>query len=110
MRSYGAPPFAAVSGEQVAPTTVIVQFATCEGGAGNRTAEGQTVGQGDAWVFTDGKVVRGHWTRPAKEQPAQYVDAAGKPIKLLPGRTWVDLLPIGAPVDVTAPPPPPPST
>jgi hypothetical protein len=29
---------------------------------------------------------------------------------VLPGRTWVELLPIGAPVDVTAPAPPPPSS
>jgi hypothetical protein len=106
-RSYGPTPFTAASGAQVAPTNVIVQFTNYEGGAGNPTAEGQTVGQGDAWVFTDGKVVRGHWTRPTKEQPASYVDAAGKPIKLLPGKTWVELLPIGSPVDVTAPTPPP---
>ena len=109
-RTYGATPFTTASGAQIAPTNVIVQFTNYEGGAGNPTAEGQTVGQGDAWVFSDGKIVRGHWTRPAKEQPAQYVDAAGKPIKLLPGRTWVELLPIGAPVDVTAPAPPPPSS
>jgi hypothetical protein len=71
-----------------------------------------TVGQGDVWVFTGGKIVKGRWTRPGKEQPAKYVDAAGNPIKLLPGRTWVHLLPVGSPVDVTAPPPPspPPTT
>jgi len=109
-RSYGLAPFVTASGQQVAPTNVVVQYTNYEGGAGNPTAEGQTVGQGDAIVFTDGKVVRGHWTRPAKEQAAQYVDAAGKPIKLLPGRTWVELLPIGAPVDVTAAAPTPPSS
>ncbi len=109
-RSYGLAPFTAASGQQVAPTNVVVQYTNYEGGAGNPTAEGQTVGEGDVMVFTDGKVVRGRWTRPAKEQPAQYVDAAGKPIKLQPGRTWVELLPIGAPVDVTAPPPAPPSS
>ncbi len=109
-RSYGLAPFVAASGQQVAPTNVVVQFTNYEGGAGNPTAEGQTVGEGDVMVFTDGKVVRGRWTRPAKEQPARYVDATGKPIKLQPGRTWVELLPIGAPVDVTAPPPAPPSS
>jgi len=54
--------------------------------------------------------VKGRWVRPAKEKPAQYVDAAGKPIKLLPGPTWVALLPIGAAVDVTSPPPAPPTS
>ncbi len=105
-RSYGDKPFTVTSGDQVAPTNVVVQFTEYQGGAGNATAEGVTVGQGDVWVFTGGKVVKGRWTRPTKEQPAQYVDAAGKPIKLLPGRTWVHLVPVGSAVDVTAPPPP----
>ncbi|HYV59981.1 MAG TPA: DUF3048 domain-containing protein [Acidimicrobiia bacterium] len=109
-RTYGPAPFVSASGQQIAPTNVVVQYTNYEGGAGNPTAEGQTVGQGDVMVFTGGKVVRGGWNRPAKEQPAQYVDAAGKPIKLQPGGTWVELLPIGAPVDVTAPTPAPPSS
>jgi Protein of unknown function (DUF3048) N-terminal domain/Protein of unknown function (DUF3048) C-terminal domain len=104
-RSYELTPFTARSGQQIAPANVVVQFTNYEGGAGNPTAEGMTVGEGDVWVFTDGKVVKGRWTRPAREQPAKYVDAAGKPIKLLPGRTWVHLLPIGSAVDVTTPPP-----
>lgn len=106
-RSYGDKPFTVTSGEQVAPTNIVVQFTQYQGGAGSPTAEGLTTGQGDVWVFTDGKVVKGRWSRPAKEQPAQYIDAAGKPIKLLPGRTWVHMLPLGSAVDVTAPPPPP---
>jgi Protein of unknown function (DUF3048) N-terminal domain/Protein of unknown function (DUF3048) C-terminal domain len=105
-RSHGPTPFTARSGAQIAPTNVVVQFMNYEGGPGNPTAEGMTVGEGEVWVFTGGRVVKGRWTRPAKEQPAKYVDAAGKPIKLVPGRTWVHLLPVGSAVDVTAPPPP----
>jgi hypothetical protein len=106
-RSYGLAPFAAASGEQIAPTNVVVQFTNYEGGVGNPIAEGVTVGEGEVWVFTDGKVIKGRWTRPAKERPAKYVDGSGKAIKLLPGKTWVHLLPLGAAVDVTAPPPAP---
>jgi hypothetical protein len=51
----------------------------------------------------------GKWVRPDKAQPAHYVDAAGAPILLRPGRTWVDLLPVGAPVDVTSAPAPAPT-
>jgi hypothetical protein len=109
-RSAGLAPFAAASGQQIAPANVVVQFTNYEGGAGNPTAEGVTVGEGDAWIFTDGKIVRGRWKRGAKEDTIQYVDAAGKAIKLLPGKTWVHLAPIGSPVDVTAPPPAPPSS
>lgn len=106
-RFYGFAPFNAASGQQIAPANVVLQFTNYEGGVGSPTAEGQTVGEGDVWVFTDGKVVKGRWKRPGKEQPAAYVDAAGQPITLLPGTTWVHLVPIGAPVDVTAPQPAP---
>lgn len=112
-RSYGLAPHSAASGEQIAPTNVIVQFVGCcvpspEGGAY------QTVGQGQAWVFSDGKVVRGQWTRSDRSQPTQYVDAAGAPVKLQPGRTWVEFVPASPdyPVNVTpgAPAPPSPSS
>ena len=109
-RSYGLAPHSAASGEQIAPTNVIVQFVGCcvpspEGGAY------QTVGQGQAWVFSDGKVVRGQWTRSDRSQPTQYVDANGAPVKLAPGRTWVEFVPASPdyPVNVTPGSPAPPS-
>jgi hypothetical protein len=101
-RSMGGAPFTDASGQQVAPTNVVVQFTDYPA-----ESEGQTVGQGDAWVFADGKVARGRWNRPQREQPAQYVDAAGNPIKLLPGTTWVELLPTGLSVNAIPPATPP---
>jgi hypothetical protein len=110
-RSYGLAPHTVASGQQIAPTNVIVQFVGCcvpspEGGAY------QTVGQGQAWVFSDGKIVRGQWARSDRSQPTQYVDAAGAPIKVQPGRTWVEFVPASPdyPVNVTAPPATPPSS
>ena len=91
-----------VGGAPIAPTNVVVQFTPYSG-----EAEAQTVGEGDVWVFTDGILRTGKWTRPDKAQPAKYVDGNGIPIPLRPGRTWVELLPAGSPVDVTNAPPPP---
>lgn len=106
LRDIGGVPFVMSDGPQIAPTNVIVQFTEYTGGG-----EGVVLGEGDAWIFSDGQLVRGRWVRPAVEQPAQYVDAAGQPINLVPGTTWVELLPIGGPVDVLpAAPPAPPSS
>jgi Protein of unknown function (DUF3048) N-terminal domain/Protein of unknown function (DUF3048) C-terminal domain len=102
-RDIGGQPFVAANGAQIAPTNVIVQFTQYTGGG-----EGNVIGEGEAWVLSGGQLVRGRWVRPVREQPAQYLDAAGTPIELLPGTTWVELLPIGAPVAVTAPAPPAP--
>ena len=101
-RSIQGVPQTVVGGTQLAPTNVVVQFTNYSG-----EAEAQTVGEGDAWIFSDGTLRMGRWIRPDRAQPARYVDATGAPILLRAGRTWVDLLPVGAPVDVTNAPPPP---
>jgi hypothetical protein len=101
-RSYGATPHAVASGAQIAPTNVIVEMVGCCA-EGAETGNSQTVGQGDAMIFSDGKLVRGKWARSDRAQQTQYTDAAGAPVKLNPGRTWVELLPVGPdyPVEVT---------
>jgi hypothetical protein len=40
-------------------------------------------------------LIMGTWTKTAPEAIPTYVDAAGAPIKLTPGRTWVELPPNG---------------
>jgi hypothetical protein len=96
LRSMGGQPFTVTGGARVAPTNVVVQFTPYSG-----DAEGQTVGEGDVWIFTDGVVRVGKWVRPDKTKPATYTDANGQPILLRPGRTWVELLPVGRTVDIT---------
>jgi hypothetical protein len=102
-RAYGATPFMTASGVQVAPQNVVVQFIEYPG-----YSDGKTVGGGDVWVFSGGQLTRGKWIRPGPENPAAFFDAAGNVIKLTPGQTWVELVPIGSAVDVVAAPPPPP--
>jgi hypothetical protein len=99
-RSIDGVAFTTESGEQIAPTNVVIQFVDYVGGVGADLAEGNTVGSGEAWIFTGGQLIRGQWTRPDRTQPAQYLDGAGNPILLGPGRTWVELPQVGTPVDV----------
>jgi len=78
-------------GVRVAPPNVVIQFTTYRtSSADSRSPEAETVGSGEAWVFTDGHVVRGRWERPDQSRPAALV-ANGRPIRLTPGRTWVAL-------------------
>jgi Protein of unknown function (DUF3048) N-terminal domain/Protein of unknown function (DUF3048) C-terminal domain len=98
-RSMANVPFVDASGAQVAPNNVIVQFVNCclDGFEGARY---QTVGTGDAWVFSNGQLVKGTWQRSDRTQVTQFLDGAGQPIKLTPGRTWVEFAPVGTPVYV----------
>jgi Protein of unknown function (DUF3048) N-terminal domain/Protein of unknown function (DUF3048) C-terminal domain len=98
-RSMAGVPFVDASGTQVAPTNIVVQFVNCclDGFEGARY---QTVGSGDAWIFSGGQLVKGTWQRSDRNQVTQFLDGAGQPIRLNPGRTWVELAPVGTPVGV----------
>ena len=86
---------------QVAPTNVIVQFIPYGTGA-----DGDVMGAGEAWVFSNGQLIRGTWGKAFPPAATQFTDAAGQPITLTPGRTWIMLAPIGTPVDIVAAVPP----
>ena len=88
-RSIGATPFVTTDGGQVTPNNVIIQFVgsllpSPEAGSFN------LVGSGDAWIFSAGKLVRGKWSRTGSTTPTSFTDANGAPVRLTPGRTWVE--------------------
>ncbi|MCZ7536396.1 MAG: DUF3048 domain-containing protein [Acidimicrobiia bacterium] len=88
----GREPHLAASGEQIAPANLIVQkIASTED-------KSYMVGEGDAWVFSDGDFVRGRWVRASLEERTVFVDAAGAEVKLTPGTTWVHLITSDEPV------------
>ena len=60
-----------------------------------------SVGSGTAWVMTNGTVVQGTWTRADRAQRFELKGPNGEPLKLTPGRTWIEL-PEGAPVPMDA--------
>ncbi|MDQ6726154.1 MAG: DUF3048 domain-containing protein [Actinomycetota bacterium] len=86
----------------VAPANVVVQFTTYQPSPGDTDVNGTpvekavTVGSGDAIILAGGMAVRGKWSKPSATAYTTYTDAAGAPIKLLPGRTWVELARTGA--------------
>lgn len=59
--------------------------------ADTRSPEARTVGEGRAFVFTNGGVISGRWSRPEVDRPAELVDDAGDPMLLVPGPTWIEL-------------------
>lgn len=82
-------PHTDINGVQVAPPNLIVQFIPYD------DVTGLMGGVGEAWVFTGDQVVVGTWARGDAAVPTVFLDPAGVPIPLLPGRTWVLLPPPG---------------
>lgn len=55
---------------------------------GARTPYPQTLGTGAGWVLSRGRAVAATWSRPSLGALPQWLDAAGNPVALAPGRTW----------------------
>ncbi|MGD9703595.1 MAG: DUF3048 domain-containing protein [Acidimicrobiia bacterium] len=96
IRSEYNAPHVDILGTPISAMNVIFQFCdyrTSQADPGS--PEAVTVGSGDAWIFSDGQLVKGHWDRPEASAPATFTDADGKPVKLTPGRTWIELAEAG---------------
>jgi hypothetical protein len=103
LRDENGSPHQDYDGVQIAPANVIVQFVSYVGVPGvGQSQQAVTVGEGEAWILTDGKLVKGKWTRPDPKQPAVYTDANGTPVNLTPGRTWIELPQPGDAVEIPA--------
>ncbi len=60
--------------------------------AGNPVPETKLEGQGQAMLFTNGRLVRGTWKKDGLDSPLQLTTKAGKLI-VPSGRTWIELVP-----------------
>lgn len=89
----------------VAATNVIVQFTkyteTDETDQSDTTVEkATTVGSGDALILSGGTLVRGKWSKSSPGAYTTWTDSTGVPIRLAPGRTWIELPRAGDPFTV----------
>ncbi|HEY4376994.1 MAG TPA: DUF3048 domain-containing protein [Acidimicrobiales bacterium] len=88
----GRPHMDADSNTQLSATNVVVLATTYgQSPADLRSPEANSVGSGEAWVLSGGVVVHGTWNRPTEQSPPVLTDSSGQPIKLTPGRTWIEL-------------------
>ena len=87
---------------QVSPKNVIVMWINYVNGVGTFASYANLQGSGTAAIFTDGRELRGTWSRgPSKADIITYQTSTGHKIALTPGQTWVELLDVGANVNVT---------
>jgi hypothetical protein len=91
------------AGVQINAANVVLQFvpyvtsamATGEGGPPAPIPTGELVGSGPAWYFSNGQYLTGSWSRTTLTALTAFKDALGAPVRLTPGRTWVELVPAG---------------
>lgn len=100
LRSYlGNGPAMIADGQQIAAANVVVQKVVLtpspyvEDSSGVHEWNIQVVGSGGAVVYRNGRAIAGSWVRPTLGSITRFVDAAGRPIPLRPGITWIELVP-----------------
>ena len=59
------------------------------------SVDAETVGSGVVNLLIGGERFEGTWARESRTDPYRFFDAAGDPLPLDPGRTWMTLVPSG---------------
>lgn len=98
----GKPQIERTTGNQLEAKNIIVQL------VGNYSIKGDdkgrqdiaNVGKGGGWFITDGKAQKIKWSKESRPAQTKYVDEAGNEIKLNPGQTWVQIMPIAGKTDI----------
>ena len=72
-----------------APNVVVVSVVYTRSGS---SPVAKSVGSGEVWVYTAGKLIQGSWERLDPFKPFVFKDTKGAVIKLTPGRTWVEVI------------------
>jgi hypothetical protein len=89
------------NGQQLGLTNVIIQFVRyadtdSRDAAGYRVPTAKVIGKGEAWILSDGRLVKATWDKASAAAITSYTDSSNLPVKLTPGTTWVALAPVGA--------------
>jgi hypothetical protein len=91
----------ASNGKRIAPRNVIVMlmdFHPLGDGSGKNRQEATFIGKGRAFIFTNGKRIKGTWKKTKITGPTRFFDEDGKPVTLTVGQTFIQVLDLGSTV------------
>ena len=79
--------------KQITPKVVIAMVVSLGQGALDASnayySDYATVGSGQAFVFQDGNITLGTWTKTANNAQISFTDSSGNALKLNAGKTWI---------------------
>ena len=90
---YSTPHTDANTGKQLSPKVVIAIVVPLGRGAldssGAYYSDYNVMGSGSAYIFQNGTLINGTWSKSASNASLTFTDASGQPIPLNPGQTWI---------------------
>ena len=99
LRSQDGAPFMAESGEQIAPSNVLIEVHKVRASSvvdvtGTPSIEiVNETGSGKAVLFRDGRAIRGTWTRDSTNGVTVFETRGGDEMVFAPGSVWIELVP-----------------
>lgn len=88
----GAPHIDANTGKAVSPKNVVALVMRTGRESDGYHSFYDNIGSGTAYIFEDGDVVKGEWSKPSLTAALALTDANGRPIALNRGQTWITAL------------------
>jgi len=85
----GAAHIDANTNAQISPKVVIAMVIPYNLEADDKHSQYGIVGNGQAYIFQDGGVTVGSWSKTAPTAQITFSDSSGKPVKLNAGQTWL---------------------
>lgn len=97
----GGSPDRAAGGAQLSAVNVVVLLVPVQVIQSIPTVN--LIGGGDAWVSTGGSTIAATWSKSSMTDPIRILDANGVAVRLAPGNTWVELVPLSGSVSFSRP-------
>jgi hypothetical protein len=91
LRSQGGAPHELTDGQATADNVVVLITGYRPSPVDARSPEAITVGQGDAFVMSNGRLQAGRWQRKVNTDPVRLFTKKRTLMEIAPGRTWVEL-------------------
>ncbi len=101
VRHLNAKQFFAAGDKPIVANTVLVQVVTEKILDAQGRLELGTIGNGEARVVRDGKLVRGTWRKENTSGRTRFFDEQGHEIVLAPGKIWVQVVSQSAEISIT---------
>ncbi len=89
------------SGKQLVTPNIIVQYVRSEAIPKDPKLRINVyfVGEGRAQLIVKGVAIEATWKKASREAPTVFTDSQGNPLVLVPGQTWIEVVPLETKVD-----------
>lgn len=79
--------------KQLAPSAIVAMMVQESTMADNYHENIRTIGSGTAYIFQNGEVIEGTWSKSSQNSQIIFKDASGEVVKFTPGQLWIAAAP-----------------